>query len=74
MSDLSDLFGESVMGRCELRCGANKLLLDFVVARTTAVSLIFERLFRVLGSVKVRLHKGKAQVDTFPFLRLSPSA
>ena len=64
---LCDMFNETVYGRCELRCGGSKLFLDFVITRSSPVSTVFATLFGVLGNIKVRLHRGKAQVDTVPF-------
>ena len=66
----SDLFTKDVHGRLELRGGYKKLFLDFVVLRNTDVKLIFTTLLQLLGPQKIRLHKGKAQVDTFPFVSL----
>ena len=64
----SDLFTTTNFGRIELRGGQKKLFLDFVVLRNSNLKPIFELLLKVLGPQKIRLHKGKAQVDTFPFL------
>lgn len=68
-NSLSDMFTKLVKGRCELRGGHKKLFLDFVVVRTSNVTCIFEKLLEILGPCKIRLHKGKAQVDTYPFLQ-----
>ena len=65
---ISDLFTEKIRGRLELRGGIKKLFLDFVVLRNTDVKIIFTILLEILGPQKLRLHKGKAQVDTFPFI------
>lgn len=64
----SDIFTTDIKGRCELRCGAAKMFLDFVVTIHSDISTIFRTLFNLLGPVKIRLHKGKAQVDTYPFV------
>ena len=66
----SDLFTNDIQGRLELRGGNKKLFLDFVVLRNTDITLIFKTLLQQLGPQKIRLHKGKAQVDTFPFVSL----
>lgn len=67
-NDLSDMFTHNVKGRCELRGGNGKLFLDFVIVRTARVQVVFEQLLQSLGPQKIRLHKGKAQVDTFPYI------
>jgi len=67
----------SLFGRCQLRLsrasndGTSKLFMDFNLPRTSDSTKVFTALFRVLGPVRIRLHKGKAQVDTAPFLVLS---
>ncbi len=60
---------ETLRGRCELRLGANILFLDFNVARSVDTRRIFDLLHGFLHPNKIVLHRGKAQVDTFPFLR-----
>lgn len=58
-----------VQGR--LRGGNKKLFLDFVVLKNTDIEIIFAKLLHVMGPEKNRLHKGKAQVSTFPFISMS---
>lgn len=65
---IADVFTLHVNGRCEVRCGKSKLFLDFVVLRTDNFTAIFETILSVLGPVEIVLHKGKAQVDTYPFI------
>lgn len=67
-NEISDLFTRDIQGRCELRGGNKILFLDFVILRHCKYVHIFNLLFNVLGPVKIALHRGKAQVDTFPFL------
>lgn len=67
----SDMFTTDVQGRLELRGGNKKLFLDFVVLRNTDIEIIFAKLLQVMGPEKIRLHKGKAQVSTFPFISMS---
>jgi hypothetical protein len=66
---LCDLFTKQPYGRCEVRCGKKLLFLDFVILRTSPRYSIFQTLFTVLGPVQIALHRGKAQVDTQPFIQ-----
>ena len=66
---LSDLYTSCLYGRCELRCGESIVFIDVVIKRTCNARPIFETIFKTLGAVDIRLHRGKAQVDTFPFLQ-----
>ena len=56
-----------VKGRCELRCGNNKLFLDFGVPMNADVGIIFRSMKKIIGNKSIQLHKGKAQVCTLPF-------
>jgi len=67
---MSDIFTTDIKGRLELRGGYKKVFLDYVVLRNTDIKLIFTKLLHILGPQKIRLHKGKAQVDTFPFISI----
>ena len=67
---LSDMFTRRVGGRCELRCGKTRLFLDFVITSWSQPSDVFATLLKTLGQVSIRLHRGKAQVETFPFVKL----
>lgn len=64
---LRDLF-EVMWGRCELRLGKGILFLDFNIYRNAEVGRVFETLYDTLGPVDITLHRGKAQVDTAPFV------
>jgi hypothetical protein len=68
---LADVFAADVRGRCEIRYGGAKLMLDLNVARWTPHHrAIFEAVRDVLGDdVRVRLHRGKSDVDTAPLQR-----
>ena len=58
-------------GRCEVRCGARKLFLDFALVGTPSRAA-FEVVADALGSdTRVVLHRGKYQPDTAPLRRLS---
>lgn len=58
-----------MQARCELRYGdSGKLFLDFVHARGESSRRICEAVARILGTRKVFLHKGKAQVDVRPLI------
>tara|TARA_Y100000746_G_scaffold232407_1_gene249138 strand:+ start:813 stop:1994 length:1182 start_codon:yes stop_codon:yes gene_type:complete len=70
---ISDLFTTDIRGRLELRGGYKKLFLDFVVLKHTEITFIFTTLLQILGPQKIRLHKGKAQVNTFPFITSPPT-
>jgi hypothetical protein len=52
--------------RCELRCSDKLLLLDFACPISTSVQPIFECLKDFFGNIVVHLHKGKADVSTYP--------
>ena len=56
-----------VKGRCELRCAANKLFLDFGVPTSADTGIIFRSLKKIIGNMPIQLHKGKAQVCALPF-------
>lgn len=69
-------FFETAHGRCEVRCGARRLFLDFALPRTRCCAVearrdVFVALSRALGSsTRVVLHKGKYQMDTAPLVRV----
>lgn len=66
---LGRMFETSITGRCELRYGASgKLFLDFACLNAGLdVQIVFTTIASVLGQdLRVWLHKGKAQVPTFP--------
>ena len=67
LSRVIELIMLKVKGRCELRCGTNKLFLDFGVPMNTDVGIIFRSVKKVTGNKPIQLHKGKAQVCTLPF-------
>jgi hypothetical protein len=63
----SDVFTTELRGRCEVRCGKSIVFLDFVVFDLRKVEVLFSVILRVLGPVRIGLHRGKAQVSTYPF-------
>lgn len=70
-NEIQRLFKESVLGRCEIRYGRGKLFLDFAVRYNYCYSIPFETIFTRLAhifgeSTGIYLHRGKAQVPTFP--------
>jgi len=70
LSDIANalcLLFDDMYGRCELRLGSDILFLDFNVSAASNTRIVFEVLHGILNSFEIVLHRGKAQVDVFPF-------